>query len=77
MVHLDEVHGYVPQVRENGFVYPLLACDISNIDENLLDWKDKVRGYGHHSLMNDLHSITQSKPLHPIFSSVTQFDPNI
>jgi hypothetical protein len=77
VVHLDEIHAYVPQVREKGFVYPLLACDTSNIDQQLLDWDDKENGYSPHNLMVDFHKVTRSKPLHPVFSTITQFDPNV
>lgn len=76
-MHLDEVNAYIPEVRENGFVYPLLACDISNIDQNLMAWKDKSRGYAYHNLMDDFYQVIQCKPLHPVFSTVTQFDPNV
>ena len=77
ITHLDELHGYVPQVKDEGFVFPMLVCDISGIDDNLIGWKDTVRGYSPHNLIDDVQAITQSKPLHPIFSTITQFDPTL
>jgi hypothetical protein len=73
--HREELHGYIPQVRVPGFVFPLLACDISSneIDENLIGWKDKDHGYAPHSLVDDVERITRSQMLHEIFSIVQQW----
>jgi hypothetical protein len=73
--HREELHGYIPQVRVPGFVFPLLACDISSngIDENLIGWKDKDHGYAPHSLVDDVERITRCQMLHDIFSIVQQW----
>ena len=75
VTHLEEVHGYIPQAKVKGFLFPLVACDITGINEDLMGWKDKHHGYTPHSLVNDVHTITGSKILHPIFSIVKQWDP--
>ena len=72
-MHRTELHGYIPQIRVPGFVYPLLACDMKNIDEDLLGWKDKDHGYAPHNLVDDVERITKSKSLHAIFSIVQQW----
>jgi len=76
-MHLDEIHAFIPQVRVKGVSFPMLTCDISAIDEDLLGWRDQIRGYDVHNLIHDVYAITRSKPLHPIFSIVKQFDPNV
>ena len=73
--HREELHGYIPQASVPGFVFPLLACDISGIDEDLIGWKDKANGYGPHSLVEDVQRITGTQILHPIFSIVQQWNP--
>lgn len=76
-MHLGEIYAYIPQVRVKGFSFPMLACDISAIDENLIGWRDELGGYDVHNLIHDVYAITRSKPLHPIFSIVKQFDPKV
>lgn len=75
----EELHAYIPQVRVPGFVFPLLACDISSngIDEDLIGWKDKDHGYAPHCLVDDVERITKSQMLHAIFSIVQQWKPPI
>jgi len=36
---INEKYGYVPQVQVNGFLHPLLICDISDINNELIGWK--------------------------------------
>lgn len=76
VTHLDEVHGYIPQVKVKGILFPFLACNIDGIDEDLIGWKDKEKGYISHSLVHDLDTITDCKTLHPVFSIVQQWNPN-
>ena len=53
-----EVHGYIPQLRgEAGFSYPLLACDISQVDPKLIGWKDPFHDYDYHNLASDARDI--------------------
>lgn len=72
--HREELNGYIPQVRVPGFVFPILACNIQGIDEDLIGWSDNIHGYAPHSLVDDIERITKSKPSHPIFSIVQQWD---
>ena len=68
--------GYVPQIqmRGSGFLFPLLACDIEGIDENLIGWRDSQSGYEPHNLSRDVEAIIKSRKLRrPIFSIVRQW----
>ncbi len=67
--HLEEVQAYIPQLRENGFEYPLIACDITNIDHDLLGWKDHLNGFDRHDLTHDAMEILGSTN-NSIFSTV-------
>lgn len=73
VVHRKEVHGYVPQTRVPGFLFPLLACDIDGIDEDLIGWSDKGHGYEPHSLLRDVEAIMKSKAVPPVFSIMRQW----
>ena len=49
-----EVYGYVPQVSLPNFSFPKLACDIDNIDQNLIGWNDVNKSYDYHNLIFDV-----------------------
>jgi hypothetical protein len=71
-----EMHGYVPQVEVKEFTYPVLAADISGVDEDLVGWSDSRCGYDPHNLANDIQHIIGHQDLsYPIFSIVKQYDP--
>ncbi|CAB9508020.1 protease [Seminavis robusta] len=73
----EELHGYIPQVRVPGFVFPLLACDITSVHDDLIGWKDPKNGFVPHNLVQDVERITNhSKLPHPVFSVVRQWGPN-
>lgn len=71
----QELSGYIPQVEVPGFVYPLLAADIKDVDENLIGWIDHAEGYAPHNLFHDVEGIIEETVSHPIFSVVKQYDP--
>ncbi|KAL3924069.1 MAG: hypothetical protein SGILL_001273 [Bacillariaceae sp.] len=74
-----EMHGYVPQVEAKEFTYPLLAADISGVDDDLIGWSDSRQGYDMNNMVHDIPHIIggddQSITSHPIFSIVKQYDP--
>ena len=57
VLHLDGVSAYIPQLRENGFEYPLIACELESIDHDLVGWRDHRHGYEPHNLTNDVKEI--------------------
>ncbi|KAL7465620.1 hypothetical protein ACHAXS_005929, partial [Conticribra weissflogii] len=75
--------AYVPQLKEPGFVFPLLACDISKINVELIGWKplqgekniDSHRSYESFNLIYDV-PLAQDDPVdRPVFSIVRQWSP--
>lgn len=70
------MQGYIPQSREPDFAHPLLACDIDDVDEELIGWKDQF-GFDPHNLVNDAYAIIGGKPLQPVFSIVRQWEPSL
>ena len=65
--------AYVPQLRMPGFSHPLLACDITRIDHDVIGWKDDRRGYEEHSLVNEANRILGHETEHVIFSQMQQW----
>jgi len=71
--HLAEVMAYVPQLRLPGFSHPLLVCDISRIDPDVIGWKDEDRGFLQHSLFHEANQILGSTTEHVVFSQIRQY----
>jgi len=63
--------AFVPQISLPQFEYPLLACDISKIDQNLIGWDDTVNGMNTHNLIYDIPGLMDTKE--PMFSLVKQW----
>mmetsp|Transcript_5812 Transcript_5812/g.13266 ORF Transcript_5812/g.13266 Transcript_5812/m.13266 type:complete len:1004 (-) Transcript_5812:1353-4364(-) len=57
-----ESFAYIPQLERSGFHFPLLACNIDDIDVKLIGWKDpncrnktnEHRNYDNHNLIFDV-----------------------
>jgi len=47
------ISSYIPQVNSPIFSYPLVACSIDNIDDELFDWDDPDRPYEYYDLTKD------------------------
>ncbi|KAL7563221.1 hypothetical protein ACA910_014494 [Epithemia clementina (nom. ined.)] len=71
--HLNELVAFVPQLRLPGFSHPLLACDISKIDRDVIGWKDDRRGYDDHSLVVEANRILGHETDHVIFPQIQQW----
>jgi len=50
----EENLGYVPQIKEIGFPFPFLACDIDYIEKELIGWADPAHNYDYHNLIFDV-----------------------
>jgi len=70
-----ETFGYIPQLEVPGFHFPLLACNIDDIDVKLIGWKDpncgdenegdEHRNYDSHNLIFDVpHAETLHRSRH-------------
>jgi len=53
--------GYVPQVRVLGFTFPLLMCDIDEIDLGMIGWKDPEQSYDMNNMFFDIPSMREYK----------------
>lgn len=68
---------YVPQVTSNVFAYPLFACDISNVDEDLFDWKDPDHDFSYYDLTKDADELLRGMDItsKTVFSTLTHWPP--
>ena len=73
--HLDGVNAYIPQLRENGFEYPLIACDVDSIDHDLFGWRDNLNGFEPHNLTNDLKEILGTSNVEKTIFSIVKYWP--
>lgn len=84
-----EICGYVPQVTDEKFEYPLLACNISLIDHKLIPWSKPSEGYEHWNIINDVPRPNFDAPViakdcressdeeqHPVFSIIEHYPPD-
>jgi len=70
------VTGYIPQVLNNNFLFPLVACDTDDFSEELFDWKDQENDYEHYSLRNDAKQIVgNGHDLSKVFSRMKHWLP--
>ena len=52
---IQEISGYIPQVKVGGFLFPFLATDTDNIDKDfLIGWKDPHGTYDDWNLIYDV-----------------------
>ncbi|GKY95608.1 hypothetical protein MPSEU_000522100 [Mayamaea pseudoterrestris] len=50
----DGINLYIPQIRSFGLPFPLLACDVDCIDDNLIGWSDPVHSFDYHNIIYDI-----------------------
>ncbi len=58
---LEKVNGYVPQVRVQGFTFPLLICDIDEINLGLIGWEDLEHSYDWDNMIFDVPRMREYK----------------
>lgn len=71
---VPSIDSYIPQVISSEFAYPLILCDISNIDEELFSWVDHDKPHSYYDISKDVsavlfHDLTRIKCRNP-FSRV-------
>jgi hypothetical protein len=49
-----DIPAYVPQIKLPSFPFPLLACDIDAIYQELIGWNDEAKSYDHYNLIFDV-----------------------
>jgi len=64
-----EIYGYVPQVKLNEYQYPLLICDVDDIDHALIGWS------GDYKMFNLSHEMSASVNSKKPFSIVKNWSP--
>lgn len=61
-----EIQAYIPRIQEKGFEFPFIACNINNLDPNLLG---RAKDWNHHNLTDDIEEIMNEFPAEkPLFS---------
>jgi hypothetical protein len=66
-----DIFAYVPQVRLASDPFPVLLCDVSGIDHELIGWEDPDQSYEKHSAIYDLPGLKDES----IFSVIQHWPP--
>jgi hypothetical protein len=77
MSDVPSINGYVPQVQSAVFSYPLLACNIAGINEDLLEWKDPSRPHSFYDLTKDAEMLLRGTDVSSkvVFSQISHWPP--
>jgi hypothetical protein len=74
---VPSINSYIPEVKSPVFSYPLLACNIDSIDEDLLEWHDPDRPHAFYDLTKDaevlLHGTDVSSKI--VFTQIAHWPP--
>lgn len=68
---IPSICAYVPQVIIPGHLFPVLLCDISDIDPELIGWEDPKYSYQEHSAIYDLKCLENKE----VFSVIRHWPP--
>ncbi len=52
--------AYIPFVESKSFAFPLIACQVDNIDKELFDFTDTSRSYLYYDLTNDAEKLVSN-----------------
>lgn len=74
---VQSINTYIPQIDSPVFSYPLLACSIEGIDEDLFDWTDSDRARSFYDLTLDSEELCQGIHVSAknVFSKVAHWPP--
>ena len=51
--NVKDIDGYIPQVK-GPYAYPLLACNIDDVDQSLIGWNDPGTSYDKYNMILDV-----------------------
>lgn len=51
---VPNINGYIPQLRVGSYAYPLLVCDIDDVNQNLIGWNDPGVSYDNYNMIFDV-----------------------
>jgi len=58
---VPSIFAYVPQIEVPGFMFPLIACDITGIDGDHVYWRNPNRSHDYYSIVNDVADTTDNQ----------------
>ena len=76
---VKSISAYVPQVNSSVYSYPLLACDVTNVDPKVIGWTDPDRYHTYYDLTEDARELIgtsdQSLKDKKVFSRLAHYPP--
>jgi len=75
---VPSINSYVAEVESPMFSYPLLACNIDNIDADLLEWTDPDRSHAFYDLTKDAEVLLRGQDVSSkvVFSQIAHWPPD-
>lgn len=64
------IDSYIPNVSSPLIPYPLLLCNIQDIDTQLFNWKDDANPHSHYDVTNDVAEILGTSSYAEVFAKV-------
>ena len=74
---VPSINTYVPEVDSPFFSYPLLACNIDDIDTDLLEWTDPDRPHAFYDITKDAEVLLRGMDVEGkvVFSQISHWPP--
>jgi hypothetical protein len=75
--NVPSISTFIPQIESTIYSYPLLACNVDNLDVDLLEWTDPDRPHVFYDLTKDAEVLIQGMDVsaNMVFSRVAHFPP--
>jgi hypothetical protein len=75
---VPSISAYVPQIESPVFAYPLVACSIEGLDEDLFDWTDPDRPFCFYDLTKDAEVLLRGQDVSSkvVFSQIRHWPPD-
>jgi hypothetical protein len=73
----ESIDSYMPQVQSSLIPYPLLLCDIKDVDTKLFNWTDPERPHSYYDVTQDVKQLTrEADAASRLFSRVKHWPPS-
>lgn len=69
---IPSIYAYVPQAIVAGHLFPVLLCDVSDVNPEVIGWEDPQHSYEFHSAIYDLPELSKRD----VFSIIHQWHPS-
>ena len=73
---VQAIDSYIPQVSSPLIAFPLILCDIKDIDKHLFNWEDDEHPHSEYDVTSDISEILGRRDYTEVFAQV-KYWPNL